>query len=94
MPTDGTLVGATEDAALVERVVNGPELWAYPLSGSTPALLASGPIIGTGSERRTLDYFGNDPLIASRGLIVKVWVEHARSGDDAASLFAQAIPPR
>jgi hypothetical protein len=94
LPTDGTLVGATEDAALVERVVNGPELWAYPVDGSTPTLLASGPIIGTGSEQRTLDYFGNDPLIASPGLIVKIWVEHARSGDDAASLFVQAIPPR
>jgi hypothetical protein len=93
--TDGTLAGATEDTALVERYVeDGPELWAYPADGTGPVPLASGPMIGTGSEERFLDYFGNDPLLSSPGLIVALWVEYARSDAETTALFVQAIPPR
>ena len=67
LATNGDLVGATDDAAFVERRLNGPELWANPTDGSTPTLLAEGPIIGTGNEQRTLDYFGNDPFYQVTG---------------------------
>lgn len=95
LATDGILVGATTDAALVERSgESGPELWAYAADGSEPTLLASGPVLGTGSERRVLDYFDNDPPISAPGLIAKFWVEYARSGDESPALLVQAIPPR
>jgi hypothetical protein len=92
-PTDGKLVGATERAALVERSTeDGTGLWAYPAGGGPPLQLASAPMIGTGSEARLLDYYDNYPPITSPGLIVKIWVEHAGSGEGAA-VFVQAIDP-
>jgi len=94
--TDGTLVGATEDTALVERITgSGPELWGYPADGGTPTQLATGPTVGSGSEETTLDYFDNDPPITSEGFIVKFWVVHPQSDDSPTALFVQAIsPPR
>ena len=94
--TDGTLVGAIEDTALVERnTETGPELWGYPADSGTPTLLATGPTVGSGSEQTTLDYFDNDPPITSGGLIVKFWVVHPQSDDSPTALFVQAItPPR
>ena len=92
-PTDGTLVGATAEAALVERNLDdGTGLWAYPAGGGPPAQLASAPMIGTGSEARVLDYFDNYPPLTSSGLIVKLWLEHGGS-DDGAAVFVQAIDP-
>jgi hypothetical protein len=96
MATDGILVGATDQAALVERSTeDGTGLWAYPAAGGGGLIsLASAPVIGSGSEERALDYFDNSPPISSPTLVVKVWVEYARSGDEATALFVQAIPLR
>jgi hypothetical protein len=95
MATDGVLVGATTEVALVERSLEtGRELWAYPADGGGPISLASAPVIGSGSEERALDYFDNSPPLSSPTLVVKVWVEYARSGDEATALFVQAIPLR
>jgi hypothetical protein len=95
MATDGVLVGATNEAALVERSLQtGTELWAYPADGGGPISLASAPLIGSGSEERALDYFDNSPPISSPSLVVKVWVEYATSGDEETALFVQAIPVR
>jgi hypothetical protein len=94
--TDGALVGALEDAALVEhRVAGGSELWAYPADESEPRLVAVSPQIGAGSEERALDYFDDNPPISSSALVVKVWQEFPHTGDDeGAVVFVQTIPIR
>jgi hypothetical protein len=93
-PTDGILVGATDEAALVERKLeDGTGLWAHPADGGPQVQLASAPMVGTGSEARVLDYFDNYPPLTSPSLIVKLWVEHVGSGDDGAAVFVQAIDP-
>lgn len=91
LATDGTLVGAVGETALVERNTgSGPELWAYPADGANPGLLADGPLVGTGSQQTALDFFDDHPpLVWSDGL-VKYWVEHGLS-DNGAVVFATAI---
>jgi hypothetical protein len=89
--TDGNLVGATGDGALVERSdETGRQLWVYPVSGSAPRQVAAGPVVGTGAEERQLDYFDDYPPIAAGNTVVKVWLEFAEGAEETA-VFVQAI---
>jgi len=77
LPIGGSLISADATGVYVARfdaVDASPQLWRYPVDGSSPVKLATGATLGSGVGQTQLAYFDNDPLILADGAAVKLWL--------------------
>ena len=92
--SSGRLVGATDEAGLVQRDgAEGPELWAYPNDGSPQYRVAEGPTVGSGAAEQQLDYIGDEPafVLGAEGAVVRHWLVRSSAEPDRGVVYVQWI---